>query len=296
MHRASDELLVTGGQGEAAILNGVYVRVGEFCGRPHYAKDGLPIHDERDGLKENLQIWWHDGEWRVGNTGDHWFVLAVDTPMPVSHRGSDQPVQQPEHVSDWSPKCSRGVTVPIRIFLRTQTAEEHGMPSPFLIFAAGATSGLIADAVTHPIDTIRTRLWVQGAAQAAAVRRASGTAQGVGVASAMAERGAVPYQYKGMVNGILTMVRKEGVASLFRGFGSVALLTPLAHGLYFWSYECAARLCMYVCIHPSIHPSIHVILCMCVCSSMHTSIQICLCVYSDTHAKTTGHTKGLNES
>ena len=38
-------------------------------------------------------------------------------------------------------------------------------------------------------------------------------------------------------------------------------------------------------MHPSIHPSIRVILCMCVCSSMHTSIQICLCVYSDTHAK-----------
>jgi len=85
-------------------------------------------------------------------------------------------------------------------------------------FAAGASSGLVADGVTHPIDTIRTRLWVQGAK---------------GTDSAAA------YRYGGLLNGFVTMVRKEGVASLFKGFGSVALLTPLAHGLYFGSYEWA---------------------------------------------------------
>jgi solute carrier family 25 iron transporter 28/37 len=80
-------------------------------------------------------------------------------------------------------------------------------------FAAGAASGLVADGITHPIDTIRTRLWVQDAGSG--------------------------YKYRGLVNGLVTMVRKEGVASLFKGMGSVALLTPVAHGLYFGSYEWA---------------------------------------------------------
>eukprot|EP00277_Geminigera_cryophila_P000455 CAMPEP_0179415392 /NCGR_PEP_ID=MMETSP0799-20121207/6207_1 /TAXON_ID=46947 /ORGANISM="Geminigera cryophila, Strain CCMP2564" /LENGTH=360 /DNA_ID=CAMNT_0021188127 /DNA_START=329 /DNA_END=1408 /DNA_ORIENTATION=+ len=86
-------------------------------------------------------------------------------------------------------------------------------------FAAGASSGLVADGVTHPIDTIRTRLWVQGATNDSA--------------------GA--YRYGGLLNGFVTMVRNEGVVSLFKGFGSVALLTPLAHGLYFGSYEWAKQ-------------------------------------------------------
>jgi len=78
-------------------------------------------------------------------------------------------------------------------------------------FVAGAASGFVADGVTHPVDTVRTRLWVQG----------EGTA----------------YRYSGLLHGTVDMVKKEGLPSLFKGFGSVALLTPLAHGLYFGSYE-----------------------------------------------------------
>jgi hypothetical protein len=48
--------------------------LGTFEDRPHYAKDGMPYDQPRHGLPENLQIWWHDGEWRIGNTGDHWLV------------------------------------------------------------------------------------------------------------------------------------------------------------------------------------------------------------------------------
>ena len=71
-HRLGDTLIVTGGQREAAVLNGIYEQIGSFCGRPHYAKDGLRYDLPRDGYRENMQIWWHDGEWRIGNTGDHW--------------------------------------------------------------------------------------------------------------------------------------------------------------------------------------------------------------------------------
>ena len=71
--RCQESIIVTGGQGAAEVLNGVYIQIGNYCDRPHYAKDGLPYDRPRDGLPENLQIWWHDGEWRVGNTGDHWY-------------------------------------------------------------------------------------------------------------------------------------------------------------------------------------------------------------------------------
>jgi hypothetical protein len=68
---------VRGGQCEAAVLNGIYVQIGTFKDRPHYAKDGIPFDQPRYGFRENLQIWWHDGEWRIGNTGDHWLRPAL---------------------------------------------------------------------------------------------------------------------------------------------------------------------------------------------------------------------------
>ncbi|EKX37452.1 hypothetical protein GUITHDRAFT_97273 [Guillardia theta CCMP2712] len=80
-------------------------------------------------------------------------------------------------------------------------------------FTAGSVSGLVADGATHPIDTIRTRLWVQGPATG------------------------LEYRYRGLWDGFRDIVRKEGINALFKGFGSVALLTPVAHGLYFGSYE-----------------------------------------------------------
>ena len=64
-----DRVVVRGGEGQAAVLNGVYEQIGLFCGRPHYSKDGAPWKNAREGFRENMQIWWHDGEWRIGNTG-----------------------------------------------------------------------------------------------------------------------------------------------------------------------------------------------------------------------------------
>eukprot|EP00288_Rhodomonas_lens_P020073 CAMPEP_0177689344 /NCGR_PEP_ID=MMETSP0484_2-20121128/137_1 /TAXON_ID=354590 /ORGANISM="Rhodomonas lens, Strain RHODO" /LENGTH=337 /DNA_ID=CAMNT_0019199723 /DNA_START=164 /DNA_END=1174 /DNA_ORIENTATION=- len=79
--------------------------------------------------------------------------------------------------------------------------------------AAGGIAGLVADAVTHPIDTVRTRLWSQD----------HPSTQG--------------YKYRGLWHGLVDMMKKEGTASLFKGLGSVLLLTPVGHGLYFASYE-----------------------------------------------------------
>ena len=132
------------------------------------------------------------------------FVLPVDTQV------------LPEGA--WCPDRSRGVKTPITIIRKRWEREEN----KFIAFAAGAISGLVADAVTHPIDTVRTRLWVQGATTAA-----------------VQSTGGSSYTYGGLFNGFYTMLHKEGVGSLYKGFGSVALLTPLAHGLYFGSYEWA---------------------------------------------------------
>jgi len=51
----------------------------------------------------------------------------------------------------WQPDRSRGVQSPISIIKKRQVQQD----SKFINFTAGAVSGLVADAVTHPIDTIR---------------------------------------------------------------------------------------------------------------------------------------------
>ena len=51
----------------------------------------------------------------------------------------------------WQPDRSRGVQSPITIIKKRQVQQD----SKFINFTAGAVSGLVADAVTHPIDTIR---------------------------------------------------------------------------------------------------------------------------------------------
>lgn len=87
-------------------------------------------------------------------------------------------------------------------------------------FTSGAAAGLVADGMLHPIDTVRTRLWVM---------------QG-GPSSAM-----YPYRYRGVTHGLASVLRDEGATALFKGFGAVALLTPLANGLYFATYEYAKK-------------------------------------------------------
>lgn len=67
----------------------------------------------------------------------HRFVLPEDTPVLPEKRS-------------WLPDNSRGVQSPIAV-VSVRKVEDN----KWIIFAAGATSGLVADAVTHPIDTIR---------------------------------------------------------------------------------------------------------------------------------------------
>ena len=80
---------------------------------------------------------------------------------------------------------------------------------------AGAASGLLADSVTHPLSTIKTRLQVQRAA----VRMDGGTA------------------YRGVVHGIRAIVRAEGVGALYRGIGAVYVGAAPSTAFYFASME-----------------------------------------------------------
>jgi len=43
----TERILVTGGQHEAAVLNGVYEQIGVFEDKPHYSKDGMPFDEVR---------------------------------------------------------------------------------------------------------------------------------------------------------------------------------------------------------------------------------------------------------
>mmetsp|Transcript_16024 Transcript_16024/g.37350 ORF Transcript_16024/g.37350 Transcript_16024/m.37350 type:complete len:368 (-) Transcript_16024:675-1778(-) len=85
-------------------------------------------------------------------------------------------------------------------------------------FVGGAASGFVADLLTHPMDTVRTRLWMQDS------KKTCG------------------YRYNNLWHGLFSMVRKEGSMSLWKGFGPVALLTAPAHGVYFGIYEVTKEL------------------------------------------------------
>jgi hypothetical protein len=82
---------------------------------------------------------------------------------------------------------------------------------------AGSAAGLTADACTHPIDTLRTRLQVQN-------RHAHGA-------------------YTSTWNAF-TRTRIEGMRSFYRGFSVVATFTVPAHALYFVGYEAGKRYLM----------------------------------------------------
>jgi len=81
---------------------------------------------------------------------------------------------------------------------------------------AGGLGGLAADALTHPIDTIRARLqFDRGVGSAARYKTTYGTARSI--------------------------IGGEGFLALYRGFGSVAIFTVPAHALYFGGYEIAKQ-------------------------------------------------------
>lgn len=79
---------------------------------------------------------------------------------------------------------------------------------------SGAIAGVISDVSTHPFSTIKTRLQVQGATG--------------GVSTVM---------YKGPLSALASIVRTEGVMSLYKGVGIVVLAAAPSQALYFGGYE-----------------------------------------------------------
>lgn len=96
---------------------------------------------------------------------------------------------------------------------------------------AGSAAGTIADIITHPLSTIKTRLQVQGS--------------GGGGHGAVAYRGvthALGHIMKNACSGrrwSFVRPRLEGVVTFYRGLGAVLVGAAPAQGLYFGGYETA---------------------------------------------------------
>lgn len=75
---------------------------------------------------------------------------------------------------------------------------------------AGSVAGIVADLITHPIGTIKTRLQVQGASKGASLA-----------------------QYSGIRGAATSILRTEGAGTLYRGIGIVVATAAPAQGLFF---------------------------------------------------------------
>eukprot|EP00898_Chlorokybus_atmophyticus_P007165 jgi/Chlat1/744/Chrsp104S00023 len=84
---------------------------------------------------------------------------------------------------------------------------------------AGGFAGAVADGITYPMCTVKSRMQVQGAASAATAL----------------------YRYKGPLDALAGIVAKEGLRGLFKGFGTVVQVAP-AQFLYMGTYESWKRL------------------------------------------------------
>jgi len=85
---------------------------------------------------------------------------------------------------------------------------------------AGSVSGALADLVTHPISTVKTRMQVQGAAAC----MADGAKASLIV-------------YRGPLHALGSILRTEGAGALYIGVGAVLAAAAPAQALYFWGYE-----------------------------------------------------------
>ena len=79
---------------------------------------------------------------------------------------------------------------------------------------SGATAGVIADVLTHPFSTVKTRLQVQGATKSSS-----------------------SLIYKGPISALFTIVKTEGYRSLYKGLGIVVVAAAPSQALYFGGYE-----------------------------------------------------------
>ena len=77
------------------------------------------------------------------------------------------------------------------------------MEDALATLVSGSVSGAVADAITHPISTVKTRLQVQGAASVVA-----GGAQQL-------------ISYRGPFHATTNIIRSEGVGALYTGLGAV---------------------------------------------------------------------------
>ncbi|KAJ4896355.1 Mitochondrial adenine nucleotide transporter ADNT1 [Raphanus sativus] len=94
---------------------------------------------------------------------------------------------------------------------RQQTGNDEAQLTPLLRLGAGACAGIIAMSATYPMDMVRGRLTVQTDKS--------------------------PYQYRGMVHALSTVLRQEGPRALYRGWlPSVIGVVPYV-GLNFAVYE-----------------------------------------------------------
>eukprot|EP01132_Coremiostelium_polycephalum_P009983 gene9983-12237_t len=94
--------------------------------------------------------------------------------------------------------------------MTSSTNTSKKVESSWLYIFTGAASGLLADSIMHPIDTIRARLQVEKVGQV---------------------------QYRGTFHALNSIIKKEGVSYLYKGFPIVATATIPAHALYFFGYE-----------------------------------------------------------
>ncbi len=81
-----------------------------------------------------------------------------------------------------------------------------------LQFLAGSVAGIVSDAVTHPVDTVRANLQYQ--------------------------RGFDNLRYGSARSAFVSLFQQR---ALYRGFLSVAVTTVPAHGLYFGGFELGSR-------------------------------------------------------
>lgn len=85
---------------------------------------------------------------------------------------------------------------------------------------SGAAAGTLADAITYPMMTVKSRMQVQGAGGAAAPPGA--------------------FTYRGPVNALYQICAKEGVKTLYKGYGTVVQIAP-AQALYMATYQVAKK-------------------------------------------------------
>ena len=90
------------------------------------------------------------------------------------------------------------------------------------VMLAGGISGVAARLLTHPMDTVKTQMQVQGAVAAAGGNRA--------------------LHYRGVTDAVAKIIANEGIRGFYSGFGAVITGIPFASGAYFGGYEGAKML------------------------------------------------------